>query len=82
MALHRGALPWPYLRTTALCRHNPRHISNRASTQNLKKRVRHHYGGNAAGSTIRLTIGCLLGLELRRVDSRSRGTTPRSTGEA
>ena len=30
--------------------------------------------GNAAGSTLRLTLGCLLGLELRRVGSGTRRT--------
>jgi hypothetical protein len=44
-------------------------MANRTSTQNLRKRVRYHYRGNAAGSTLRLTLGCLLGLELRRVGS-------------
>ncbi|MFJ3275617.1 GIY-YIG nuclease family protein [Streptomyces sp. NPDC086776] len=52
----------------------PRHMSNRTSTQNLRKRVRYHYRGNAAGSTLRLTLGCLLGLELRRVGSGTRLT--------
>lgn len=52
----------------------PRYMANRASTQNLRKRVRYHYRGNAAGSTLRLTLGCLLGLELRRVGSGKRMT--------
>ncbi|MET9471029.1 GIY-YIG nuclease family protein [Streptomyces sp. NPDC002922] len=52
----------------------PRHMSNRTSTQNLRKRVRYHYRGNAAGSTLRLTLGCLLGLELRRVGGGTRLT--------
>jgi hypothetical protein len=29
------------------------------SRQNLRKRIRYHYRGNAAGSTLRLTLGCL-----------------------
>ena len=33
----------------------------------LRSRLRSHYRGNAEGSTLRLTLGCLLGLELRRV---------------
>lgn len=45
----------------------------RASTQNLRKRIRTHYAGNAAGSTLRLSLGCLLykelGIELRRYGS-------------
>ncbi|MEU1491476.1 GIY-YIG nuclease family protein [Streptomyces sp. NPDC005776] len=52
----------------------PRHMANRTSTQNLRKRVRYHYRGNAAGSTLRLTLGCLLGIELRRVGSGKRMT--------
>ncbi|WP_406732210.1 GIY-YIG nuclease family protein [Streptomyces sp. NBC_01794] len=59
----------------------PRHMSNRSSTQNLRKRVRYHFRGNAAGSTLRLTLGCLLGLELRRVGSGGRMTFGR-VGEA
>ncbi|MEU1194017.1 GIY-YIG nuclease family protein [Streptomyces sp. NPDC005859] len=53
-------------------------MANRTSTQNLRKRVRYHYRGNAAGSTLRLTLGCLLGLDLRRVGSgkRTRRTSP------
>jgi len=49
-----------------------------ASRQNLRTRVRYHYRGNAEGSTLRLTLGCLLaarlGIELRRVGSRTRMT--------
>ncbi|MGR4850419.1 GIY-YIG nuclease family protein [Streptomyces sp. LARHCF252] len=59
----------------------PRFMANRTSTQNLRKRVRYHYRGNAAGSTLRLTLGCLLGLELRRVGSGKRMTFGK-TGEA
>ena len=55
------------------------------SSQNLYKRVRYHYTGNAEGSTLRLTLGChladTLGIELRRVGSGTRLTfTP--SGEA
>ena len=59
----------------------PRYMANRTSTQNLRKRVRYHYLGNAAGSTLRLTLGCLLGLELRRVGSGKRMTFGKA-GEA
>ncbi|MFI6245166.1 GIY-YIG nuclease family protein [Streptomyces sp. NPDC051016] len=52
----------------------PRHMANRTSTQNLRKRICYHYRGNAAGSTLRLTLGCLLGIELRRVGSGKRMT--------
>ncbi|MCU1300679.1 MAG: hypothetical protein JWQ87_963 [Candidatus Sulfotelmatobacter sp.] len=53
------------------------------SSQSLLHRVRYHYQGNAEGSTLRLTLGCLLanklGIELRRVGSGKRFTF--STGE-
>lgn len=52
----------------------PRHMGTRASRQNLRTRVRYHFRGNAEGSTLRLTLGCLLGLELRRVGSGRRLT--------
>lgn len=49
-----------------------------ASGQNLRERIRTHYAGNAEGSTLRKTVGCLLshelGIELRRVGSGSRMT--------
>jgi hypothetical protein len=48
------------------------------SRQTLASRIRYHYTGNAEGSTLRLTLGCLLadelGLELRRVGSGHRLT--------
>ncbi|MEU9642328.1 GIY-YIG nuclease family protein [Streptomyces sp. NPDC048188] len=56
-------------------------MANWTSTQNLRKRVCYHYRGNAAGSTLRLTLGCLLGLELRRVGSGKQMTFGKA-GEA
>ena len=51
---------------------------SKPSSQNLHKRVRYHMLGNAEGSTLRLTLGCLLsdslGIQLRRVGSGSRKT--------
>lgn len=48
------------------------------SRQSLWHRIRYHYRGNAEGSTLRLTLGCLLtdqlGIELRRVGSGKRMT--------
>ena len=48
------------------------------SKQNLRTRIKNHYRGNAEGSTLRLTLGCLLsdmlGIELRRVGSGRRMT--------
>ena len=48
------------------------------SKQNLAGRIRYHYTGNAEGSTLRKTLGCLLagglGIQLRRVGSGSRMT--------
>jgi hypothetical protein len=49
-----------------------------ASRQTLLERIRYHYSGNAEGSTLRKTLGCLLagelGIELRRVGSGKRMT--------
>ncbi|WP_232110864.1 GIY-YIG nuclease family protein [Nocardia wallacei] len=46
------------------------------SRQTLRSRIRTHYTGNAAGSTLRLTLGCLLsdqlGIELRLFGSGRR----------
>jgi hypothetical protein len=48
------------------------------SKQNLRKRIQYHYAGNAEGSTLRKTLGCLLadelGIQLRRVGSGNRLT--------
>jgi hypothetical protein len=47
-------------------------------SQGLRRRLETHYAGNAEGSTLRKTLGCLLvgelGLELRRVGSGRRRT--------
>ena len=49
-----------------------------ASRQNMRQRLRAHYAGNAEGSTLRKTLGCLLaeelGIQLRRVGSGRRKT--------
>ncbi|MFD3519467.1 GIY-YIG nuclease family protein [Streptomyces sp. NPDC058653] len=60
----------------------PRRMATKASKQNLRTRVRYHFRGNAAGSTLRLSLGCLLGLELRRVGSRGTRLTFGAAGEA
>jgi hypothetical protein len=48
------------------------------SSQRLFHRVRYHMTGNAAGSTLRLSLGCILserlGIQLRRVGSGNRMT--------
>lgn len=48
------------------------------SKQNLRTRIKNHYQGNAEGSTLRLTLGCLLseklGIELSRVGNGKRMT--------
>jgi hypothetical protein len=55
------------------------------SSENLRKRIRYHFTGNAEGSTLRLTLGVLLSdrlrIELRRVGSGHRMTF-QSEGEA
>ncbi|MEJ8756802.1 GIY-YIG nuclease family protein [Pontibacter sp. H259] len=54
------------------------------SSQTIRHRLRYHYNGNAEGSTLRLTLGCLLsselGIQLRGVGSGNRLTF--SKGEA
>jgi hypothetical protein len=49
-----------------------------ASQQNMRTRLWMHYAGNAEGSTLRKTLGCLLaeqlGIQLRRVGSGRRRT--------
>lgn len=53
------------------------------SRQTLRSRIQSHFRGNASGSTLRLTLGCLLapqlGIDLRRVGIGERLTF--STGE-
>lgn len=48
------------------------------SKGHLRQRIQTHYAGNAEGSTLRKTLGCLLsdqlGIELRRVGSGDRRT--------
>jgi hypothetical protein len=48
------------------------------SKQTVRDRLRYHYQGNAEGSTLRLTLGCLLSsylnIQLRRVGSGNRLT--------
>lgn len=56
----------------------PSLLGTRPSSQTVRHRVRYHYTGNAEGSTLRLSLGCLLadrlGIELRRVGSGNRMT--------
>jgi hypothetical protein len=60
------------------------YADGRRSKTTLRQRMTYHYNGNAEGSTLRLTLGCLLaeqlGIELRRVGSGKRRTF--SAGEA
>ena len=56
----------------------PPKIGSAPGKQTLLNRIRNHYCGNAEGSTLRLTLGCLLseklGIKLRRVGSGTRMT--------
>lgn len=55
-------------------------VGRRPSSRTMADRLREHYNLNAEGSTLRLTLGCLLGLELRRIASRKNpGTAKRMT---
>lgn len=55
-----------------------RKIGRPPSKQTLQDRIKYHYTGNAEGSTLRKTLGCLLaddlGIQLRRVGSGNRMT--------
>jgi hypothetical protein len=59
-------------------RQSLRVLSAPPSRQTLRSRLRYHFRGNAEGSTLRLSLGCLLsqslGIELRRVGSGRRMT--------
>lgn len=51
-----------------------------ASRESLRSRIKYHLTGNAYGSTLRLSLGCLLGYELRLIASRKTpGTASRMT---
>jgi len=54
----------------------PPSASGKSSSQTQRSRLRYHFRGNAEGSTLRLSLGCLLsqrlGIELRRVGSGRR----------
>lgn len=62
----------------------PRRSDSKPSSQNLRKRIRNHFRGNASGSTLRKTLGSLLALELG-IQLRRTGKSERPTfgaGEA
>ncbi len=44
--------------------------SGKPNARTVADRIREHYNLNAYGSTLRLSLGCLLGLELRRIASK------------
>jgi len=52
------------------------------SKANLRKRLRQHFRGNARGSTLRRTVGCLLQKELGLVYYRSSPKSMRFTKES
>jgi hypothetical protein len=52
----------------------PKQMPTRPSRQTLRSRIGYHYRGNAEGATLRLSLGSLLGYELRRVGSGRRMT--------
>lgn len=81
----------PLVATGGCCRHQnltllyagispdrPPRNGRPASKQSLQDRIRYHYTGNAEGSTLRKTLGCLLagelGIQLRQVGSGKRMT--------
>ena len=56
----------------------PPRNGGKPSSQNLRKRIRQHLAGNASGSTLRLSLGCLLGGSLG-IELRPKGRTRRLT---
>ena len=55
-------------------------IAGAVSRRTLRDRLRQHYNLNAYDSTLRLTLGCLLGIDLRRIaSSKNPGTSKRMT---
>jgi hypothetical protein len=72
--LNHGGMPLLYVGISPKA---PPTNSAPISRQVLRSRVRYHYHGSAEGSTLRLTLGCLLddalSIELRRVGSGQRG---------
>src|SRR4029079_2036751 len=52
--------------------------SRASSSATLRSRIRQHYQSNAAGSTLRLTLGCLLAEQLR-IQLQRTGSTDRLT---
>ena len=63
---------------TGISPRRPPAIGRAASRESIRSRIRTHLAGNAEGSTLRKTLGCLLadqlGIELRRVGSGTRMT--------
>jgi hypothetical protein len=57
---------------------HPPSKTGKVSSSTLRSRIRQHYRGNASGSTLRLTLGCLLaerlGIELCRTGAKNRLT--------
>jgi len=57
---------------------SPRSFVARTSSQNLRTRLRYHFRGHADGSTLRLTLGCVMAdalrIRLRRASTGARLT--------
>lgn len=74
-----------YLLYVGIAPREPRRIDRQPSKQNLRKRIRNHFRGNASGSTLRLTLGSLLsdelGIQLRRTGSTERLTFDKGESE-
>ena len=70
-ARHSGDLALLYVGISSPGRKS---FTGRLSRQTLRQRIQSHYRGNAEASTLRRTLGCLLGLELRRVGNGKRMT--------
>lgn len=61
---------------TGISPKRPSQETGKASSENLRTRLKYHYRGNAYGSTLRKSLGCLLseklGIQLQRFGSGKR----------
>jgi len=67
-----------YLLYVGIAPREPRRSDRKPSSQNLRERIRNHFGGNSSGATLRRSLGSLLaselGIRLRRTGKSERLT--------
>jgi GIY-YIG catalytic domain-containing protein len=65
-----------YLLYVGISPNGPPKHQGKPSTQNLRRRIRAHYHGDASRSTLRLSLGCLLA-DVLKIELRRHGTSRR-----